>query len=138
MGREVIDPVKELAAIKKQLAQLAYDIFTIHLFKDKEDVENASLSFDELNNTYRHAWTEAVWAAVEAGKGKALPLTDSLSKKEQDNGYLLYNSCKELKKKHSNLFTYSKFPDHIKNEYRTLARKIYEKIDVEEEGEGET
>lgn len=131
MGRESVDPVKELANLKYQLAQLAYDIFNIRL--SKNSVEDY-FSYDDLSSEYKSAWAEAVWAAVEVGKNKKIIKTDSLSLKEQDNGYLVYNSCKEIKKKHPALFTYSKFPESIKDEYRQLAYKIYQKIDIEEEG----
>jgi hypothetical protein len=128
--REQPTPEKELNDIKQQLARLAYDIFNIRL---KGSGLEDSLPYSELSSDYKNAWSEAIWAAIEAARNKKLVLTDKVTKKEQDNGYLIYMNCKEIKKSHMNLFTYSKFPEEIKERYRELAKTVYEKIDIEEE-----
>jgi len=132
MGRELVDPEKELADIKYQLAQLAYDIFNIRLSRN---AVTDRLPYDELSSEYKIAWAEAIWAAVEVGKNKKIVQTDSLSLKEQDNGYLIYATCRDIKKRHPSLFTYAKFPDNIKEEYRQLASKVHQKIEIEREEE---
>lgn len=117
--------LKEIS-VKYQLAQLAYDIIALHLMSSGE----AKLSpFDENSNDFKQAYMEGVWAAVEAGKNKTLIKTDSISLKELDDGYLVYAGCKEIKKRHPSLTTYSKFPEDVKDLYRHLALKAYEKID---------
>jgi hypothetical protein len=121
---------QSLSAIKNQLANLAYDIFNIQLARTQHV---APIPYSQLAFEFKMAWMEATWSAVEASKNKNMTLTDSISKKEQDNGYLLYAGCKEIKKKHSNLVTYSKFPEEVKEMYRNLAKTLYEKMDNEEE-----
>ena len=128
--REETNPNKELNDLKIQLARLAYDIFSITLERSGKAPE---LNYHELPQDYKHAWTEGVWAAVEAGKDKNTKIAETVTLKQQDNGYLLYAGCREIKKSHANLFTYSKFPDEIKGMYKDLALKLYQKIDAEEE-----
>lgn len=120
-------------AIKLQLAQMAYDIFNISLSR-YEDTEK--VVFSELSTAYRQAWVEAIWAAVEVGKTKTITVDLSVKDQKSDVGYIIYMSCKDIKKEHQNLFTYSKFPDSVKNMYRCLCKKIHEKVECDiEEGE---
>jgi hypothetical protein len=128
--REQLTPERELNDTKQQLARLAYDIFNLRLTGTKVVDQ---LHFSELSDDYKIAWIEAIWSAIEASKNKKLVLTDKITKKEEDNGYFIYMHCKEIKKSHPDLFTYSKFPEHVKEMYRELAKTIYEKIDMEEE-----
>lgn len=128
--RSELPSERNIEDVKYQLAQLAYDIFTLRL-KGTLEAFDEETPFSSLSIPQRHAWIAGVWAAVEASSGKLTPLTNSISKKEQDDGYLLYNGAKGIRKKHAQLFTYNKFPDAIKTEYRQLAMKIYEKIEMQ-------
>lgn len=125
--REEANPAKELLATKYQLARLAYDIFQLNVYKE------ITIPFDDLDSNYKKGWVEAAWAVVEVGDKRVTKIAETVTVKQQDNGYLVYAGCKELKKSHPNLFTYSKFPEHIMQMYRDLAYKIYQKIDTEEE-----
>lgn len=118
---------QELVDIKYQLAHLAFDIFSLRLHSA------ISIPFSELDADHKNAWVEGVWAAVEVSSSKRTKIPETVTLKQQDNGYLVYAGCKEIKKSHANLFTYSKFPENIKNMYRDLALKIYQKIDAEED-----
>jgi 16S rRNA G1207 methylase RsmC len=114
--------------IKTQLARLAYDLFNIQLSRGGEE---SHIPFDDLSELHKLAWKEAVWSAVLIGRDKTH--TDKLTKKQMDNGYLLYAGVRQIMKTHPGIFTYSKLDDEAKAAYNTLALTIHEKIELEED-----
>ena len=124
---------KILEGIKYQLAQLAYDIIMIRLHGSSKD-ETVETPFDSLPNDYKNAFIEGVWIAMETSKNKNYTNSqrETVTKKQEDNGYLLYSGVKLLIKNNPGLFTYAKFPDSLKEEYRALADKLYYKMDNDE------
>jgi hypothetical protein len=131
MREDPRDGMSKLNEVKHQLARLAYDITSIRYNGNRGKLEITP--FESLETEWKAAYVEGVWAAVEASKGKNVIQTDSISLKEQDNGYLVYAGCKELKKLHPLLTTYSKFPEPVKESYRQLAEKVHEKMEMDEE-----
>ena len=127
---KIIPQDNELNSIKYQVANFAYDLFSIMLERSGNKPE---LTFDELEDSHRNAWTEAVWEASQIAKTKVILSSqqETITKKQDDNGYLVYGSARLINKKHPELYTYDKFPEYIKEEYRQLAMKIYNKIDGE-------
>ena len=127
-----LDPEREELFTKFRLANLAYDIYNIRLF----GVSNNDIlpAFDSLPERTKHAWAAAIDTAVDTAKKTKSPKSESISKKEEDNGYIVYNGCKEIKKDHPSLFTYAKFPEEVKEKYRNLAAKLYGKMENDEVG----
>ena len=126
-------PVEDSNAVKFQLAQLAYDIFGIALSRSGKEPQ---LTFEELDRDYRDAWTEGVWAAVETAKTKNMfprRQIETITKKQEDSGYLIYSSVRLMMKENPGKYTYAKFPEELKDQYRALAQKVYYKIDAEGE-----
>ena len=120
----------QLKDIQYQLAQLAYDQFCISLSRSGNAPE---VTFDELADTHKHAWMEAVWAAIEVGKSKTV--CDKVSKKELDNGYLVFTGSKALLKTHPGVYTYEKLPVAVKVAYRSLALRVYQVLDDQDDDE---
>ena len=127
---KVIPQDQELNSIKYQVAQFAYDFFSIIL---ERSGNRPDLTFDELEDTHIHAWTEAVWEASKIAKTKVATSSqcETVTEKQEDNGYLIYSSARLINKKHPGIYTYDKLPEDIKEEYRQLAMKLYYKIDEE-------
>ena len=117
---------------KYQIGQCAYDLFNIAL---ERAGHKGNPHFGELDENHRSAWIEAVWEASQIAKTKQIKTSqqETITLKQRDNGYLVYGSTKLIMKKHPNMYTYAKFPEEIKEEYRQLAMKIYNKIDDETE-----
>lgn len=128
--RAISNNESQLREIKYQLAQLAYDQFNLTLGRVGKE---STLTFSELHEDIRRAWAEAVWVAVEIGKSKVV--CDKVTKKESDNGYLVYAGVKLLMKEHIGKYTYALFPDEIKKQYRELALRIYQVLDTQDDEE---
>jgi len=134
--REAYSEANEEAAIKYQLSQLAYEVFVKYL----EGVGlDPKYNFKDLSDNMKDAWGEAVFAAIEAAKSKNKTRThgETISMKQEDNGYLIYAGVRSIMKEHPSLYTYSKFPPMLKDKYRELALKLFHKMDAELEGDGE-
>lgn len=119
-----------LKDIQYQTAQLAYDQFCISLARSGNAPE---ITFDELQESHKHAWIEAVWVAVTAGKNKVS--CDKVTKKELDNGYLVFAGAKEITKTHPGIYTYSKLSTPAKRAYRNLALRVYQVLDDQDDEE---
>ena len=122
-------PENELKEIKYQLARLAYDQFC---FTSQVNGVEKEGNFRDLGEGLKSAWIEGVWAAIEASKTKKITF-DKRTKKEMDVGYLLFAGAKEIAKNNPGIYTYSKFPERVKEKYRELALKVYYAVDFDEE-----
>lgn len=124
-----VSPENQLREIKYQLARLAYDQFCSCAQVHGVEMDG---NFRELGINLKNAWIDGVWAAVEASKEKKITF-DKRTKKEMDVGYLLFAGAKEIAKNNPGIYTYSKFPEKVKEKYRELALKVFYAVDFDEE-----
>lgn len=129
--REEDDEEKQL---KYQLAQFSFDMF-IHALARHAGVDNVKcIAFEELDGAQKFAWEQSAWALKDLVKTKSGSF-EKANKLHDDIGYVIYTGVNEIKKLHTGIVTYKKFPAAVKEEYRELAKRIKFKL---EELEDET